>query len=60
MAAARKGKSRNTFSWGPNYNSQLGHRFLELGPVATPSKLELLKTANIVQVGSDEKVFCES
>ena len=50
VAAARKGKTPNTFAWGPNYNSQLGHQFLELGPLPTPSKLDLLKTANIVQV----------
>jgi RCC1 and BTB domain-containing protein len=50
VAAARKGKTPNTFTWGPNFNSQLGHQFLELGPLPTPSKLDLLKTANIVQV----------
>jgi len=43
-------KVAHTFTWGPNYNGQLGHKFLELGPITEPSKIESLKGRRLIQV----------
>lgn len=44
-------KPGHLFTWGPNYNGQLGHKFLELGPITAPSKVESMKGTQIAQVG---------
>eukprot|EP00899_Mesostigma_viride_P022183 jgi/Mesvir1/3149/Mv16314-RA.1 len=51
LAIAKKSKTSSAvYSWGPNYHGQLGHSFLNLGPVLQPTRVEALRYLNIVQV----------
>ncbi|KAK3242768.1 hypothetical protein CYMTET_47552 [Cymbomonas tetramitiformis] len=50
MVAAQKKGSTHVFTWGPNYNGQLGHKFMELGPILQPSKVEALKGKKIIMM----------
>ena len=46
----RKDSKGAVYTWGPNYDGQLGHKFMELGPILYPSRIEYLKDKSIKQV----------
>mmetsp|Transcript_50073 Transcript_50073/g.160252 ORF Transcript_50073/g.160252 Transcript_50073/m.160252 type:complete len:506 (-) Transcript_50073:46-1563(-) len=38
------------YTWGPNYHGQLGQKFLELGPLLEPARVEALRGTTLVDV----------
>eukprot|EP00958_Prasinococcus_capsulatus_P017762 scaffold2033_cov367-Prasinococcus_capsulatus_cf.AAC.7 len=46
----RRDNKGAVFTWGPNYDGQLGHKFMELGPELHPSRVEFLRDKQMRQV----------
>lgn len=38
------------YTWGPNTSGQLGHKYLDIGPIPSPSRLESLKKTPFVDL----------
>ncbi|XRB22633.1 regulator of chromosome condensation [Pseudoscourfieldia marina] len=53
VACTRKGVPQ-LYSWGPNYGGQLGMRYLELGPIPRPTKVDAVEKGmkfEVVELG---------
>ena len=49
-AAIVSKRRQGAYTWGPNFHGQLGHRYLDLGPILSPSRIDSIKNLKLKQI----------